>query len=220
MAEAPKSRNFIGQAWLVILLALLYGGALATVHTALSARIAENKRNETYSVIPILVEGADQSMTAEVSVEGQNGKELTVYRVLDSGGHHRGWVLPAAGQGFADQIEILIGLDAEVSTIAGLYVLGQKETPGLGDYITGEGFRNRFRGKPTDRPLVVVKSDPKANNEILALTGATISSESVSGIVNRALANLKGPIRQLAPGGGEEQDEASSPADRQGETGP
>jgi electron transport complex protein RnfG len=87
-------------------------------------------------------------------------------------------------------------MDADLSTITGIFVLDQKETPGLGDYITSEDFRKRFENKPTDHPLVVVKSDPDAAHEIMALTGATVSSESVSSIVNVAISNLKEPIQQ------------------------
>jgi electron transport complex protein RnfG len=194
MTDVVRQTGYIRDAWLVILLGLVFGGGLAGVQGALSAKIAENKRQETYSVIPELVSGADAAKTVELLLEGQNGREARVYKVAASDGTHRGWVLPADGQGFADRVEVLIGLDAGVSTITGLYVLEQKETPGLGDYITGESFRKRFRGKPTDMPVVVVKGDPKAENEIRALTGATISSESVAAIVNEAVANMKEAI--------------------------
>jgi len=200
MSQAPKRVNYIGQAWLVILLALLYGGALAGVQNTLSGKIAENKKNETYHVIPSLVSGADAAKTVELVVRGEDGKEAQVYQVMGPDGAHMGWVVPAAGQGFADRIEVLIGFDASLSTITGLYVLDQKETPGLGDYITGADFRDRFKGRPTDEPLVVVKSDPQADNQIRALTGATISSTSVSDIVNAAVANLKEPMLRQAPG--------------------
>jgi len=197
MGERQEKRDYLAQAWLVIVLALLYGGALATVQTALSGRIAENKRNETYNVIPDLVPGADKARTAEVVVVGGNGKEVRVYRAFSPDGTPCGWVLPSSGQGFADRIELLVGLDAPCSVITGVYILDQKETPGLGDYITGEDFRDRFRAKPTAEPLVVVKTDPRTETEIRVLTGATISSESVSGIVNAAVRNLKGPLLGL-----------------------
>ncbi len=198
MTNVVRRSGYIRDAWLVILLGLVFGGGLAGVQGALSARIAENKKQETYRVIPELVSGAEAAKTVELLLEGQDGREARVYKVAASDGTHRGWVLPAYGQGFADRVEVLIGLDAAVSTITGLYVLEQKETPGLGDYITGESFRNRFRGKPTDMPVVVVKGDPKASNEVRALTGATISSESVATIVNEAVANMKGAILKEA----------------------
>jgi electron transport complex protein RnfG len=190
--------GYVGQAWLVILLALLYGGGLAGVQNALSGKIEANKKAETYSVIPELVAGADPDRTDEIVVRGENDKESLGYRVHGSDGSHLGWVLPAAGQGFADRIELLIGLDPAVTTIRGMYILNQKETPGLGDYITSADFQNRFRDKPADQPLVAVKSEPTADNEIRALSGATISSESVAGIVNRALTNFRGPLRAAA----------------------
>lgn len=203
MGQESKRQGYIRQAWLVILLAVLYGGGLAGVQRGLSDKIAENKRNETYDVIPALVSGAEAANTVELMVTGQDGREARVYQIMDAAGGHVGWVLSAGGQGFAGRIELLIGLDAGLSTITGLYVLEQKETPGLGDYITDESFRSRFQGKSTDTPFVVVQSDPTADNEVRALTGATISSASVSGIVNAAMANLKEPIqRQAASGGG------------------
>ena len=201
MSETRRQKGYIRQAWLVIALAVVYGGALAGVQTTLGPRIAENKRQETRHVIPILIAGADESRTEEVPIEDAAGKPQRVYKALAADGTHLGWVLPAGGQGFADRIELLIGLDAQVSTLTGLYVLDQTETPGLGDDITTEEFLERFRGQPVDVSLVVVKSDPKAPGEILALTGATISSDKVSTIVNAAIDRVKQQLRRRSLAG-------------------
>jgi electron transport complex protein RnfG len=199
--------SYVRQAWLVILLALLYGGALAGVQSTLGRRIEQNKRNETYSKIPGLVgiaeplSEADQKTVRiqEQTVQGQ--QDAKPHRVYQAFFHDQlqGWVLPASGLGFADRIDLLIGLDAGLSTITGLYVLDQKETPGLGNNITSEElFLNQFAGKSAGEQLVVVKTEPVAGkNQIRALTGATISSESVAEIVNQAIQNLRQPIRQL-----------------------
>ncbi|HYW81179.1 MAG TPA: FMN-binding protein [Thermoguttaceae bacterium] len=195
MTETPKKGNYIGQAWLVILLATLYGGALAGVQTTLGPIIEENKRNETYDVIPRLVEGADKAKTVEVRVTGLDGKPTRVYQANTTDEGHVGWVLPGTGLGFADRIDLLIGLGPQLTTITGIYVLDQKETPGLGNYITEDSFQQQFVGKRTDRRIGVVKTDPMADaNEIRALSGATISSESVARIVNQTIANLKEAI--------------------------
>jgi electron transport complex protein RnfG len=91
-------------------------------------------------------------------------------------------------------------LNQQASTITGLFVLDQKETPGLGNFITSdELFLNQFAGLSADEPLLVTKADPSpGSTHIRALTGATISSESVAAIVNGAVANLREPIRQLS----------------------
>jgi electron transport complex protein RnfG len=164
----------------------------------LGDRILENKRNETYDQIPHLVPGAVKAKTVAHEIQGQNGKQTIAYEACDEKGNRLGWVLPGSGQGFADRIELLIGLDPLLATIHGLYVLDQKETPGLGNTITSaEKFRDQFAGKRTEPPLVVVKAAPDPEHEIQALTGATISSESVSQIVNRTIENLRQPILNL-----------------------
>jgi electron transport complex protein RnfG len=196
MDERVRKTGYIGEAWLVIFLAVLFGGLLAFVHTTLGPKITENKRNETYNVIPLLVPGAAKEGTEELVVRGGNGKETRVYRARAADGTGRGWVLPASGQGFADRIELLIGLDAGLETITGLYVLDQKETPGLGDYIKGEDFRGRFVGRSAVSAVTIVKREVDSETEVRALTGATISSESVARIVNTTIQNLRDALLQ------------------------
>lgn len=183
-----KMKNsYIGQAWLVILLSVIFGVALAGVQSALSPKIDANKLRDTIGQIPSLVPGA-------VSGKAEIVGDQTVYRALDAQGQPVGWVIPARGQGFADVIELLIGTDNDVKQITGLYVLKQLETPGLGDNITGEEFRGRFKNKGITRPLSVTKSAPKSEEEIQGVTGATISSVSVVGIVNGAVAQLRAAL--------------------------
>jgi len=190
--------RYLVQAWLVLLLALGFGAALAAVQSRLGPRIEQNKRDETYDQVPRLVAGAVKERTRELKLK-IGGEERAVYKAFDGAGRHVGWVIKAAGQGFADVIELLIGLDRRGETITGLYVLENKETPALGNKIVEPAFRGRFRGKPTARPLKVTKKPPRADNEILAISGATVSSESVTRIVNAAVAEFK---RALPAGGG------------------
>ena len=194
--ETNGRQGYLRQGWLVIVLATAYGGALAGVHTTLAPRIAENKRQETYDVIPQLVAGADKQQTVEMDIEDTDGQMQRVYRAMDADGNLAGWVLPASGQGFADKIEVLIGLDTTLATITGMYVLSQKETPGLGDYIREPDFQDRFRNRTTKKTLVAVKSEPAADadHEIQALSGATVSSWAICDIVNKAVARLREPI--------------------------
>ncbi len=174
----------LAEAWLVLVLAVAFGSGLAMVHAQLQPRIERNKADDTERQIPAMVPGAIRSEA--VVVGGQK-----VYRALDAASVPVGWVLPARGQGFADRIELLIGLDPQVSLITGLYVLEQKETPGLGDNITQSWFRERFRGRPVGQPLRAVKRAPANDQEIQAITGATISSESVVGIINTAIQSFR-----------------------------
>ena len=199
MDSDASQTGYLRQAWLVILLGLLYGGALAGVQTSLGPRIEQNRRAETFRVIPQIVPGADSAQTEELTVTGADGQPARAFKACDARGTLVGWVLPASGLGFADRIDLLVGLDAERITVTGMYVLDQKETPGLGNFIEGESFRGQFSGKSAESPLVVIKAEPTVGkNEIRALAGATISSESVANIVNAAIDNLRDALQTQA----------------------
>ncbi len=176
---------YIGQAWLILLLAGVFGSALALVDLSFSSRIASNKLNDTMNQIPSLVPGASTGEKAD------NTGDLLVYKALNQQGACMGYVIQAAAQGFADKVEVLIGVDEQVASVTGIYVLDQKETPGLGNKITDVSWRDQFKAKPVSPFLTVVKRMPRTDHEIEAVTGATISSDCVVGIVNRYVAKFK-----------------------------
>ncbi len=183
-------QNYLTTAWLVLLLAVLFGGGLAGVHTVLDPIIRANLIAETYQQVPKLVPSGigTEGMT---EVAGVNA-----YPVDDGDGRRVGWVIPAAGQGFADRIEVLLGLNADASEITGVYVLDQKETPGLGNRIVEQDWRDTFSGKSTSQRLSLTKADTAGDYDIQSITGATISSESIVDIVNRAVAEFREALRE------------------------
>ena len=185
-SSSPERGNILAQAWLVLMLALIFGAALAGMHLSVAERIAENKLQETLSQIPALVPGAEAGAEARID-------ERIVYRALEAE-KQIGWVIPATGQGFADKVELLIGVDAGVDTLTGIYVLDQKETPGLGNKIIEAGWREQFVGKSALEPLIVTKAKTAKDQEIVALTGATISSDTVCDTINATLAELRSAL--------------------------
>ncbi len=191
--EKKNSGNYLGQAWLVLILATCSGAALAGVYVGLKDKILNNRRMETLNAIPKLIPDADAEESKEVRIGGKK-----VYKALTNGGRHVGWVVPGSGQGFADEIHLLIGLDANARTIKGIYVLAQKETPGLGSKIDQNvsDWPQQFENIPAGDNLTVTKVKPTAPNEIQAVTGATISSESVCKIVNETVARFRGNLTQ------------------------
>lgn len=168
----------------------------------LSGIIAANKLNETLQKIPDLVKdqgapAAPKDITSKpgtVTVE-KNGKSKTyaVYQAIRNG-QEAGWVIKAGGQGYADKIELLVGVDPGAEKITGMFVLEQKETPGLGNKITFADWRGQFIGKKTLEPLTVVKGDGggDSDNTIDSITGATISSVAVANIINQTVTDVKG----------------------------
>ena len=186
-----KRPHYLIQAWLVIFLSVFYGAILVYVQIHLGPQIEKNNTAATFAQIPALVEGADASKTESVTITGTDGKPATVYRVKNENGEAIGWVFPGSGQGFGDTIQLIIGLDPKIETLTGLYVLDQKETPGLGNFITAENFRGQFAGKSVLVPLRAKAGEPTNPEEIRAVTGATISSTAVCDIVNATVAKYK-----------------------------
>ena len=187
--------SYLGQAWLVLAISLIFGALLAGVQVGLAAKIAANKLNETLEQIPNLVPGAVKGEEIDLG-------DRVAYKALDADGKHVGWVIKAAGTGFADRIELLLGFNADGTLITGLYVLDQKETPALGDNITKADFRDRFNGKPADVALSASQT-PQGPDQIQAISGATISSQSVCDIVNGATAQFAEALAAMSEEGEE-----------------
>jgi len=210
----------LGQGWLILLLAGVFGALLAAVHLKLSPRIEDNIRAEIMREIPGLLLGAEVLEGASITIEGdlvtvepaageprvltiveQPSEASALYRVAEGDpGHLLGWVARGQDHGYADVIELLVGLTADTGRITGIYVLNQKETPALGDGIVRSDFRRHFVGIPTDRPLVVGADAAQSRYAIQALTGATVSSRSVCKIVNDTVALVKVEIAEEPEG--------------------
>jgi electron transport complex protein RnfG len=197
-----RNSNLV-QAWLVLLLATVFGTALAGIQVKLGPVIEENKIRETMEKVPGLVigESADDllinSRVIEVELNGIT-KFYPVYDVRLKDGTLAGHVAKASAQGYADRIELLLGLDAGGGKITGLFILDQKETPGLGNKIIEQPWRDQFKDKVSSTPLMVVKNGAARGHEIDGISGATISSRAVTDIVNTTIADIQ---NRLVPTG-------------------
>jgi electron transport complex protein RnfG len=209
---ANVKTSFISQAWLVLSLAICFGALLAGMQIALGPTIEANKINETLQRVPEMVFGkdrarelADRNQDVKItptSVEVDKAGKTVRYSVYEAEteGQLAGWVAKTAGQGYADKIEMLIGFDPEVAKITGIFILDQKETPGLGNKIVTDEWRGQFIAKSTAAPLAAVKGNAGAGNEIDAITGATISSKAVTDAINTAVNDLRNPLSDKAKG--------------------
>jgi Na+-transporting NADH:ubiquinone oxidoreductase subunit C len=91
----------------------------------------------------------------------------------------------------------VIGVTPDVSQVVGLDIITQNETPGLGGRISEPWWKDQFSGEkiPKGRVDVVPGSgrgdkDPD-NGRVDAVTGATLTSNSMAAMINQALASLK-----------------------------
>lgn len=119
---------------------------------------------------------------------GDASKLERVYVGYDDAGKRLGVALQAGEPGFSDVVSVMVGYDPATMQLLGMKILGQKETPGLGDKIEKDSaFVGQF--ERARAPLQAVKT-PSGNDpaEVATITGATISSRTVIRTINNALA--------------------------------
>jgi electron transport complex protein RnfG len=144
-------------------------------------RVLEGARSR----VAFVLRGAD--LVRFESAEGAVPKEEAVYAGYDEAGSLLGFAIPAEGAGFQDTIKLLYGYDARAQRVVGMEVLESRETPGLGDKILKDAdFLANFRDLAVDPEVVVTKKGRTRENEVDAISGATISSIAVVRIINEA----------------------------------
>lgn len=197
--------DLLKQIWLVLLLALVFGVALAFTEQSTASRIDQNRRRQIRELaqkatLCELTYGDDGTPQFKIelveltTLKKEHG--LWAYKVLPVGGPKPqclGYAVVAEGIGW-DRLRILIGLSADLKQITGLEIVESRETPGLGQRIEEDAFRRQYK-KPTDKPLELVKGTPSGEYQVQALTGATISSTAVTNMVNDAVQSARKLIR-------------------------
>lgn len=179
-------RKFIEQSWLAVVSSLVFGVLVAGVYGSLEDRIALNAQHKLEREMRQLIPTAVSFDTIK------NEKGLPLYYLgKDAAGHLLGYEIIADGFGFADKITLLVAFDAELKKILGMSVLGSNETPGFGDKLKEAPFQGQFNGCPAEKLTVVKGEKGSSDRNIVAITGATISSEAAVKIINDAIIKIK-----------------------------
>ncbi len=133
------------------------------------------------------------SFAAATLADGAGEMLAEVQQAMDKNGSTAGWCLSISSKGYGGPVNFVVGI-ANDGTIRGINILSHSETPGLGARSTEPEFYGQFAGKKA--PIKVVKGTAEAENEIAAISGATITSTAVTNGVNAAAEywdkNLKG----------------------------
>ena len=95
--------------------------------------------------------------------------------------------------GYGGDIEIMVGISSGSGSykVNGISFLQLSETAGMGMKAKESPFIDGFRGLPADEPVVYVKTGKSADNEIDAISGATITTSAVTNAVNAAVIAAK-----------------------------
>ena len=196
-----KIKQFIQQSWLLIVASFCFGLLIAVTDAALSPRIEQNKTNKRNRLVGALLPGTKDfiPLETEITIESLRGKKekIEVYQAMSESGKCVGWSFNVAGPGFADKIELVVAVDKDFEKLSGFDVLASNETPGFGDQIKCDYYRDQFKGAPAGQLNLVPSGDPKKiDDEIVAISGATISSEAVVEIISNSITQIKDQMHE------------------------
>lgn len=154
--------------------------ALGITNMLTEAKIAEVASEAEKQAMTRVVTAADYSeSTVEI-----DGETYTYYVALSNEGATSGYVFTTSANGYGGEIKVMVGVDT-AGVITAIEVLdASNETPGLGQNASKKSFWEQFKGKSGE--IKVAKNNP-GENEVQAMTGATITTNAVKDAVNKAL---------------------------------
>jgi len=191
-----KIKYFLQQSWLLVVASFCFGLLIAVTSAGLSPRIRQNEINKRNRLVSLLLPEAKNFILMDEQVEIQSlqrkKENVEIYRAVSDANECVGWSFEAVGSGFADKIKLVIAVDKNFEKIAGFDVLSSNETPGFGDQIKYDYYRNQFKGAPAGELKLVTVGEPgEIDSQIVAISGATISSEAVVEIVSNYVTQVK-----------------------------
>lgn len=194
---ASKS-GFMKDALVLFAITLVSGLCLGFVYDITKGPIEQatiDKNNRTYQEVLSAassfteVEGSVEKI-AELAASGElagfGGVAIeSVLEGTDASGAAVGYVINSlSNDSYGGAVKISVGFDAD-GAITGVGIREINDTPGLGLKAKEPKFKDQYIGKNADS-LVVTKTGASADNEIDAISGATVTSNAVTNAVNTA----------------------------------
>lgn len=151
--------------------------ALSVTNKVTAKKIAELENENSKKNMQSLVSADDFEKCSDGGIE---------YYTAIKGGDTAAYIFTESAKGYGGDVSVMTAVKPD-GTIAGVAILDVSgETPGLGQNAAKEGFYSQYAG--LKKGVSLLKNGAKAeNNEVDAVTGATITSTAVTRAVNAAL---------------------------------
>ena len=151
----------------------------STIASYQQVMAAETYYDETYSE-------ALETAKAEGTVAADNGgaELISVVAAKDASGAEIGYIVKAQAAGYGGNVVVVIGVDSDLKVTGISFPETLPETAGLGQRALEPAFYEQFAGKGTS--LIVKKGGGAGENEIDAISGATMTSTAVVNSTNAA----------------------------------
>ncbi len=178
-----KAKEILANAVVLFLITAVVAALLAGANLLTKEKIAENSLLAEQKALAEVIKAETFEQTADLALL-ETVDPVTAAYYAKNGDATVGYCIKVTPSGYGGAMELVFGVDKDLN-ITGVSVLSHGETAGLGANITKETFRSQFVGK---REIAGVAKSGAKENEIQALSGATISSKAMTSGANTALA--------------------------------
>lgn len=151
----------------------------STIASYQQVMAAETYDDETY------FEALETAKTeGTVSTDNGGAELISVVAAKDASGAEIGYIVKAQAAGYGGNVVVVIGVDSDLKVTGISFPETLPETAGLGQRALEPAFYEQFAGKGTS--LSVKKGGGAGENEIDAISGATMTSTAVVNSTNAA----------------------------------
>lgn len=191
-----KKDSFMKDALVLSLITLISGCCLGGAYGLTKQKIYEiNMAStiESYKQVMPAEEYDDATYADTLTTAQSDGKIaadnggaslISVVAAKDASGAETGYIVKGSAAGYGGSVIVVVGVDADLKVTGISFPETLPETAGLGQKATEPAFYEQFAGKGTK--LSVKKGGGAGEDEIDAISGATITSTAVTNTVNAA----------------------------------
>lgn len=176
---------------ITLIAGLLLGGVYAITKNPI-AKTQEDKKNEAYQAVftdaAEFTEVTDATDAQQILADAGYTKDRIdeVKAAMDADGNILGYVMTiTSSEAYGGELQLAMGIRMD-GTVNGISFLSLSETIGLGMEAKKPEFQEQFAGKQVEQ-FVYSKTGAAADNEIDALSGATITTNAVTNAVNAGI---------------------------------
>ena len=177
--EAIKNNreDIIKPVGILLAICIIIPLALSVTNKVTAKKIAELENENSKKNMQSLVSADDVEKCSDGGIE---------YYTAIKGGETAAYIFTESAKGYGGDVSVMTAVKPD-GTVAGVAILDVSgETPGLGQNAAKESFYSQYAG--LKKGVSLLKNGAKAeNNEVDAVTGATITSTAVTRAVNAAL---------------------------------
>lgn len=192
-----KKNTILKDTLILTVITLVAGGLLGLVYEITKEPIAQQEelaKQEAYQAVfedadsfEVCAEAEDAEIAAYLAENGFTAQTVNeIMEAKDASGETLGYAINmTTSEGYGGDISFSMGVQMD-GTMNGISILSINETAGLGMNAQKDEFKNQYSNKNVEA-FEVTKTGASGDDQINAISGATITSNAVTGGVNAGL---------------------------------